>query len=73
MDACYQSVKSKKWEPVQLEVWRGKEGTGKQVNYKDYDQDYYLIKEEKLNDGRQKLILKHKSTGEITQKVKETI
>lgn len=23
MDACYRSAKSKRWEPVELEVWRG--------------------------------------------------
>ncbi len=68
MDACYQSVQSKRWESVELKVWRGQENTEKQVAYKDYDQDYYLIKEEKLSDGRQKVILKHKQTGEIIQK-----
>lgn len=24
MDACYRSAKSKRWEPVNMEIWRGK-------------------------------------------------
>ncbi len=28
MDACYRSMKSGRWEPVGLEVWRGKEEAG---------------------------------------------
>ena len=69
MDACYRSVKTKKWEPVALEIWRGKSGVGEEKMTVDYDDQFYLIKEEKLADGRKKVILKDKSTGEIIQRV----
>jgi hypothetical protein len=71
MDACYKSAKTKKWEPVELEVWRGKEGEDRQDQYKEYDQDHYLIKEELLPDGRKKLILKEKAGGKVVQRVTE--
>lgn len=67
MDACYRSVESKKWEPVKLEIWRGKEGDDEVANIASYDDDHFLIKKEKLPSGKTKLILKHKTTGEITQ------
>ncbi len=68
MDACYKSAKTKKWEPVVLEVWRGKEETSQQTNYQEYDQQHYLIKEELLPDGRKKVILKEKASGNIIQR-----
>ena len=64
MDACYKSAKSKKWEPVELAIWRGETDVEQVVNFKDYDMDHYLIKEEKLPVGK-KLILKDKRTGKI--------
>lgn len=71
MDACYKSAKSKKWEPVELQIWKGKEDIEKQAQYKEYDQNHYLIKEELLPDGRKKLILKEKSGGNVVQRVIE--
>ncbi len=71
MDAAYRSVQSKRWEPIELADWRGQAEAGGQVELKDYDVDYYLIKEEKLPDGRTKVILKHKASGSISQKVVE--
>lgn len=68
MDAAYASVKSKKWEPVKLEVWRGNEESEKTSVFEDYDKQYYLIKEELLPNGDKKLILKDKKTGAIIQK-----
>lgn len=67
MDACYRSAKSKKWEPVTLEVWRGREKTAPINAIRDYDADHFLVKEETMPDGRVKLILKNKKTGKITQ------
>lgn len=67
MDACYKSVRSKKWEPVELDIWRGKTEVGQVVSFREYDKDYYLVKEEKLPDGK-KLILKDKKTGKIIQR-----
>jgi len=69
MDACYRSVKSKKWEQVELEIWRGESVADDSDAFKDYDDDFYLIKEEKMPDGRLKLILKDKKSGEVSQKI----
>lgn len=68
MDAAYRSAKSKSWEPVELEIWRGKEGLEKISAFKEYDQQYYLIKEEVTHYGSTKLILKDKNTGKIVEK-----
>ena len=65
IDACYVSSKSKKWEPVQLDIWRGKENVGKIKALEDFDEDYYLIKKELLPTGVTKLILKDKKTNQI--------
>jgi hypothetical protein len=39
--------------------------------FTEYDEEYYLIKEEVMPDGRTKLILKNKAGGEVVQKVVE--
>jgi predicted dehydrogenase len=70
MDACYKSSRSKKWETVELEDWRGSEEVSGGPELKDYNDQYYLIKEEMIPDGTVKLILKDKSSGEIIQKIK---
>ena len=68
MDAAYASVKSKKWEPVHLPLWKGPEPEIKSSPVlEDYDDQYYLIKEEVLPDGSKKIILKDKKTGAIIQ------
>lgn len=69
LDAAYRSAKSKLWEPVQLEVWRGQEGLSKPSQYTEWDADHYLVKEEMTHYGARKLILKHKVSGEFLQKV----
>ena len=70
MDACYKSSESKKWEPVELEEWRGSDEVSGGPQLKEYDKQYYLIKEEIIPDGTVKLILKDKVSGEIIQKIK---
>lgn len=69
MDAAYRSIESKKWEPVILEDWRGAEEADEGVKMTEYDQAHLLIKEEKMPDGKTKLILKEKESGKIIQKV----
>lgn len=71
MDACYCSIKSKRWEQIDLEVWRGIEKTTEKSIKKDYNERFLLIKEEKMPDGQTKLILKDKETGKVIQKIKE--
>jgi predicted dehydrogenase len=71
MDACYRSAASRKWEPVKLEVWRGKKEVAQERVEQEYDEQFTLIKEEKMPDGRTKLILRDKESGKIVQKVAE--
>jgi predicted dehydrogenase len=71
VDACYRSAESKKWEPVKLDDWRGGETTQASSEFVDYDGQHYLIKEEKMPDGKTKLILKDKQSGKITQLTKK--
>jgi hypothetical protein len=69
IDACYLSAKTKKWEPVQLNEWRGLNEVEPLSAFVEYDTDHWLIKEELLPDGRKKVILKKKDSGEIFEKV----
>ena len=71
LDASYKSAKTKLWEPVQLEIWRGQTGLSKPSNLVEYDADNYLIKEEMTHYGAKKVIIKNKKTGLISEKVLE--
>jgi len=67
LDAAYKSAKTKLWEPVQLDIWRGKTGLTKESHLVEYDAEHYLVKEEMTHYGVKKLILKNKATGKITE------
>src|SRR3546814_3003800 len=67
MDAAYKSTKSKKWEPIELEIWRGKDGVDKISGARDYNEQYYLIKEETTHYGATKVILKDKKDRKSTR------
>jgi hypothetical protein len=69
MDAAYRSIETKRWEPVELAEWRGAEATESGAGRTEYDANHWLIKEEKMPDGRTKVILKEKATGKVVQKV----
>ena len=69
MDAAYRSADSKQWETVTLDVWRGSDEMDAGVQMAEYDADHFLIKQEKMPDGKTKLILKQKKSGNIVQKV----
>jgi predicted dehydrogenase len=69
IDTCYQSVESKRWERVKLEVWRGKGQSEQAAGMTSYNDQFFLIKEETMPDGRKKLILKEKAGGKIVQKI----
>ena len=71
MDACYRSARSKQWEPVDLAVWRGTTAEATSQEATDYDEQFLLLKEEKMPDGRTKLILKDRESGEIVQRISE--
>jgi hypothetical protein len=69
MDACYRSMKSKRWEPVELEIWRGRDDAIDGHRETSEDGAYVLIKREILPDGRSKAILKEKATGKVVERV----
>ncbi len=68
MDACYRSLETRRWEAVALDVWRGASGVDSGSRYLIHDETYWLIKQERMPDGRTKLILKDRRTGEVTQR-----
>jgi predicted dehydrogenase len=69
MDACYRSMASKRWEPVALDDWRGSTQTEAAGGYVEHDAQHWLIKAERMPDGRRRVILKDKATGAVTQRV----
>lgn len=69
IDAAYKSAKTKLWEPVELDIWRGQTGLSKVSHLVEYDAHHYLIKEEMTHYGARKVILKHKQTGKIEEKI----
>jgi predicted dehydrogenase len=71
LDAAYRSAKTKLWEPVQLPVWRGKTGISKDSHLTAYDEEHWLVKEEMTHYGAKKLILKHRQTGKISERVSD--
>lgn len=68
LDAAYRSAKTKQWEPVIIEDWRGSTEVKQQHEFASYDDQYYLIKEEVLPSGEKKIIVKHKQTGSIEKR-----
>lgn len=68
LDACYKSAKSKQWEPIVLDIWRGRTGVTKDSHLVEYDSEHYLVKEEVTHYGAKKVILKNKTTGKIIER-----
>jgi predicted dehydrogenase len=71
IDACYRSARSRQWEPVELEVWRGLDQVEKISATATEVDGHVVIKQERMPDGKLKLILKNKKSGEITQRITE--
>ena len=71
LDAAYKSAKTKLWEPVTLDIWRGREGVTKDSHLELYDADHYLVKEEMTHYGAKKIILKNKKSGKIVERVEK--
>jgi predicted dehydrogenase len=69
MDACYRSVESRRWEPVDLPLWRGRSEADSTLELLPFDETAWLIKRELMPDGRTKLILKDRQTGAMTQRI----
>jgi predicted dehydrogenase len=68
IDACYRSAANRAWEPIQLDDWRG-QGVPRIARSRRSHDGKTVIKEEKMPDGRRKLILKDEQTGEFTDVV----
>ncbi|MBS1680753.1 MAG: Gfo/Idh/MocA family oxidoreductase [Bacteroidetes bacterium] len=71
LDAAYRSAKSKLWEPVKLNIWRGKTGVSKDSHLQTYDAEHYLVKEEVTHYGAKKVILKNKKSGKIIERIEK--
>jgi len=69
IDACYRSAQSRQWEPVELDLWRGAERTPRISVPVAELEGRVVIKRERMPDGRTKLILKDKRTGQFSQEV----
>jgi predicted dehydrogenase len=69
IDAAYLSVQSKRWEPVDLDGWQGGEHSRIMPAAKDFDDEHQLVKREQMPDGQSRLILRHKASGKIVQRV----
>jgi predicted dehydrogenase len=69
MDAAYRSAQTKRWEPVQIDDWRGSDVAEIEAQPTEYDADHFLIKQEVMPDGQTKLILKEKASGQIIEKI----
>lgn len=67
MDAAYRSVDSRKWETVDLPVWRGRENVQNIAVRREYDAEHFLVKRERMPDGSTKVILRNRETGAIRQ------
>jgi Oxidoreductase family, C-terminal alpha/beta domain len=70
MDACYRSAESQRWEPVELDDWRGGGVSRIAPARREWD-GKTLIKQEQMPDGRLKLIVKDEETGEFSDVVTE--
>lgn len=68
IDACYRSAKSKRWEPVELEIWRGSPRASEPPRFREIE-GKVIIKEERMPDGRTKRILKDKQSGAFTEEL----
>ena len=71
IDACYKSAKTRHWEPVELEDWRGLTEVEPIAGIKEEIDGLQLVKRETMPDGTVKLILRDKETGAVTQRIEE--
>jgi predicted dehydrogenase len=68
IDAAYKSMQNKQWQPVDLPIWRGREGVESVAVMREIDADHVLLKEERMMDGSTKFILRNKRTGDVVHR-----
>jgi hypothetical protein len=71
IDSAYLSMQSKQWELVNLPVWRGRENVESVKSFREFDDQHLLVKEEKMPNGKTKLILRHKQSGDISERISD--
>ena len=69
IDAAYKSIESKAWEPISIPHWRGRENVESISVQRDFDDEHFLVKKERMPDGSTKVIIRNKSTGEMSQRL----
>jgi len=72
IDACYRSAITKRWEPIDIKRWastgaEAQAAAGARIGAERYD----VIKEERMPDGKAKVILKDRETGEIIERIEK--
>lgn len=68
IDACYRSAKTRQWETVHIDDWRGATDVAPLGSRKEIIDGLQLVKRERMPDGAVKLILKNLETGAVTQR-----
>ncbi len=71
IDACYKSARTKQWEPVLLDDWRGQRDTKPVAGTREEVDGMQLVKREHMPDGKVKLILRDKASGRVVQRIGE--
>ena len=54
-----------------LPVWRGRENVESVKSFREFDDQHLLVKEEKMPNGKTKLILRHKQSGDISERISD--
>jgi len=77
IDSAYRSMETKRWEPIEIDDWRGKSETivrsaaEIEIHSEMHDDKHIVIKREVLPDGTRRLILKNKITQETSSVIEK--
>lgn len=66
VDAAYRSIESKRWEPIEINEWRGEDLEQASIESHGFEANHDVIKKEILPDGSTRWIVRDRTTGEIT-------
>ena len=56
-------MRSTKWEPIELALWRGQATIEASAHVREYDAEHVIMNEERMPDGSSRLVLRNKQTG----------
>jgi predicted dehydrogenase len=71
IDACYRSAESKRWEPVDLDPWRGSLEAPPTGAEAETVAGNVVVKRERMPDGRLKTILKDPASGRFSERFED--